>query len=242
MEWFAEWFDSPYYHILYTSRNVEEARFFIDNLIDSLSPTPAAKMLDLACGKGRHSIYLNSKGFDVTGADLSPQSIQHANQFANDQLRFVEHDMREVLAASSFDYVFNLFTSFGYFEDPNDNIKVLKAVEAALKPGGVFVLDFLNAERIIQKLVPEEEKTVNGILFKINRFVRNGMIVKSIAFEHRGKAHHYEEQVEAITLQDFQHYFDSTALEIIDTFGAHSLTPYQPEVSERLILVARKPA
>ena len=108
-EWFAQWFDSPYYHILYKFRDSEEAQKLIDNISTRLAIPEGAKLMDLACGKGRHSIYMNTKGYDVTGLDLSKQSIQAASQKANDTLHFAVHDMREVYEEGTFDYVFNLF-------------------------------------------------------------------------------------------------------------------------------------
>jgi len=83
--WFASWFDTKYYHILYKERNDEEAQLLMDNLTHYLNLPEDAKILDLACGKGRHAIYLNSLGFDVTGADLSENSIAEASKFSNNQ-------------------------------------------------------------------------------------------------------------------------------------------------------------
>src|SRR6478736_3856513 len=74
--WFASWFDTPYYHILYKDRDEEEAEFFMDNLVHYLNLPEEAKILDLACGKGRHAFHLIQLGFDVTGADLSVNSIR----------------------------------------------------------------------------------------------------------------------------------------------------------------------
>ncbi len=78
--WFAKWFDTKYYHILYKDRDYQEARMFIDNITSYLNLPEKAKVLDLACGKGRHSIYLNKLGFDVVGADLSENSINEAKK------------------------------------------------------------------------------------------------------------------------------------------------------------------
>ena len=110
--WFESWFDTEYYHILYKERNDEEAQLLMDNLTHYLNLPEDAKILDLACGKGRHAIYLNSLGFDVTGADLSENSIKEASEFANEKLHFKVHDMRET-CNEKYDAIFNLFTSFG---------------------------------------------------------------------------------------------------------------------------------
>ena len=78
-DWFASWFDTTYYHILYKHRDQKEARLFMANLVAFLGLKRHDKILDLACGKGRHSLFLNSLGFDVVGADLSQNSVDHAN-------------------------------------------------------------------------------------------------------------------------------------------------------------------
>ena len=114
--WFASWFDTPYYHILYKERNYREAQIFMDNLTHYLNLPEKAKVLDLACGKGRHAIYLNQLGFEVIGADLSENSIAEASKNSNSSLQFQVHDMREKFD-DQFDAIFNLFTSFGYFDD-----------------------------------------------------------------------------------------------------------------------------
>ena len=126
-EWFAEWFDTPYYHILYKSRDNHEARVFIKSLVGLLQLPEASSVLDLACGKGRHSITLNEFGYKVLGVDLSAQSIAHANQFSNSSLSFAVQDMREPIQSKRFDAVFNLFTSFGYFSSKHENEKVCQA-------------------------------------------------------------------------------------------------------------------
>ena len=114
-DWFTDWFNTPYYHILYKDRNDNEAQQFIKKITEFLSLPKNATLLDLPCGKGRHSVFLNSLGFKVIGADLSENSIQHAKNFENENLKFIVQDMREPLH-KKYDAVFNLFTSFGYFK------------------------------------------------------------------------------------------------------------------------------
>ena len=142
--WFASWFDSPHYHILYKNRDFKEAEFFLQNLTEYLKPKPENKILDLACGAGRHSIFLNNLGYNVTGVDLSPNSIKTASESSKERLNFDVHDMREIYKENSFDFVLNMFTSFGYFESDEENVKMLNSVEKTLKPNGTFVLDFFN--------------------------------------------------------------------------------------------------
>jgi SAM-dependent methyltransferase len=111
-------------------------------LVKQLGLEPQAQILDVACGKGRHAIYLNKLGFNVTGIDLSDNSIAHSKQFENPSLHFYVHDMRRLFRTNSFDLLLNLFTSFGYFERQHHNAMAINAWAAALKSGGKLVIDF----------------------------------------------------------------------------------------------------
>lgn len=240
-EWFDEWFDTNYYHILYKNRDHEEAASFIDNLVNQYHIPADAKVLDLACGKGRHSIYLNQKGLDVTGVDLSPNNISHANQFSNDSLRFAIHDMRDVYSHDEFDYIFNLFTSFGYFDTKAENLDVIKATVTSLKSGGIFILDFLNPYVVVNNLIESETKVMEGIEFKISReYTDDDYIKKSITVIDQGSTHEYYEKVKAIRRTDFLEYFEQNNLEVVDVWGDYQLTPYESKTSNRLILVIKK--
>ncbi len=239
-EWFSTWFDSPYYHILYNNRDMQEAQHFMDRLLAYLHAKPHERILDLACGQGRHSIYINQHGFDVTGIDLSAKSIAYAKHFSNERLHFDLHDMRQVYKPAYFDFILNLFTSFGYFENETENVVALAATAESLKPGGKLVIDFMNTDKIINNLVAEEEKEVEGINFKISRGVENGFIVKSIHFSDAGRECHYEERVRALRKEDFMTYFDMVHLRLVDVFGDYTLNPFVCESSDRMIFVLKK--
>ncbi|NRB60362.1 MAG: methyltransferase domain-containing protein [Winogradskyella sp.] len=235
-EWYASWFDTPYYHILYKDRDYYEAQVFMDNLTNYLNIPQKGKILDLACGKGRHSIYLNSLGYDVIGVDLSEQSIKHASQFENELLKFKVHDMSKPYP-EQFDAVFNLFTSFGYFEDESCNLETIKSIKTALNEFGFGVIDFMNAEYVIDNLVAEDVKHVEGIDFYQKRSVKNGYIVKDIAFEIDGASHKYQERVRAFTLKDFEDMFAQAGVYLLDVFGDYKLRKFYPNNSERLIMI-----
>lgn len=239
-EWFEEWFDSPYYHLLYKDRDWKEAQFFVKNLAHHLQLSELDKVLDLACGRGRHAIQLSKMGVNVTGIDLSKASIEHAKQFENPHLSFLVHDMRTPLGEESFSHVLNLFTSFGYFSDPHDNSKVLKSVHTMLKPGGIFVLDFLNVEKVISKLPSFEEKKVGDITFKVTKKQESTHLVKTISFHHEGTDHFFEERLTTFTEKQLRALLTKTSFEILDTFGNYQLNPFHSESSERLLLIAKK--
>jgi len=234
--WFTSWFDTPYYHILYKDRNDIEAREFMRNLVDFLKLPKGSKILDLACGKGRHSIFLNELGYDVTGVDLSENSISYAKKFENPTLRFEEHCMCEPVN-EQFDAVFNLFTSFGYFDHEEDNLRSIQAIKKEILPGGYGVIDFMNVKKVIKNLVPSEVKTVKGIDFNISRRVQNGFILKDINFYDEEEEFSYTEKVKALTLEGFHAYFEKAGINLLHTFGNYQLEEFNENTSDRLILV-----
>ena len=234
--WYASWFDSPYYHILYKDRDYEEAQLFMDNITNYLNLPENAKILDLACGKGRHSVYLNTLGYDVTGADLSENSIAEASKNTNETLHFQVHDMR-VPFEEKFDAIFNLFTSFGYFENDSDNLLTLKAIGESLSEYGFGVIDFMNVNNVIENLVPEETKTVESIDFHIKRYYIDDHIYKEIDFEDQGHKFHFTEKVQALTLQHFENMMEEAGIYLLDTFGSYKLQKFSKKDSERLIMI-----
>ncbi|RKE94755.1 class I SAM-dependent DNA methyltransferase [Ichthyenterobacterium magnum] len=235
-QWFASWFDTPFYHILYKDRNYDEAQLFMDNLTNYLNIPEHGEILDLACGKGRHSVYLNSLGYDVTGVDLSENSIAYAKQFENETLHFNVHDMCKPYS-KTFDAVFNLFTSFGYFENEDDNLKTIKAIKENLNEFGFGVIDFMNSEYVINNLVPENTKTVEGIAFNNKRKLENGYIVKDISFTTNENTYNFQERVKAFTLADFEALFKKADVHLLDVFGDYKLNRFDAKTSERLILI-----
>lgn len=240
LEWFETWFDTKYYHILYKDRDYTEAEFFIRNLMEYLKPDRSEEFLDLACGKGRHSIYLNKLGYKVKGLDLSENSIAYANKYASDTLKFDVHDMREVYKPNAFNYILNIFTSFGYFENFEDNEKVMKSISEMLKPKGKFVLDFLNLNHVLDHLVEEEVKVVDGIEFHMTREFDGTFIIKHINFHDNGKDYAYHERVQAISKKEFEGLLEANNFKKLDVFGDFALSAFDEKKSDRLIIIAEK--
>lgn len=239
-EWFKSWFDTEWYHKLYCDRDESEAERFISNLLRFLSPSKEASILDLACGKGRHAIQIHQQGHQVWGIDLSKHNINQARKESNERLHFDKHDMREVYKHEFFDYIFNLFTSFGYFNDQEDNLKVMESVCKGLKSNGMFVLDFLNAERVKKELVKSEVISKGDTDFFIERSVENNVIVKRISFSDGGRKLNFEERVTAFEHKDLVQLFEPFNLEIQHVFGSYDLQPFNAQTSDRLIMIATK--
>jgi SAM-dependent methyltransferase len=240
IEWFEEWFDSPYYHILYRNRDDNEAKVFITNLIHYLEPNHNSLFLDVACGKGRHSVYINKLGYNVDGFDLSKNSIQIAKKLENDNLHFFTNDIRKPLKLNMYDYAFNLFTSFGYFDKNEDNQLSMNSIADSLKKNGVLVLDFMNSKKAINNLNTVEKKKIDTITFDIKKSFKNDYIVKDIQIHDNGNSTHFQERVKAISLESFKSYFALANLKIEAIFGDYHLNPFNEDVSDRLILVVNK--
>jgi len=240
--WFKHWFDSAFYHKLYSHRDDNEAAAFIDALIEELQPAPDAQMLDLGCGNGRHSKYLAAKGFSVTGIDLAASSIRSAQKYENGSLQFYRHDMRLPFGRNCYNIVFNFFTSFGYFKTSEEDHQVIGNIAAALKPGGMLVMDYINSAWSEKRSVPSETKEIDGIIYHITRHSDEKHFFKKITIEdiQPGEPFEYTEQVAKFSLTDFDKMFSLHGLELQQVFGDYNLGSYDAEKSPRLILLAKK--
>jgi SAM-dependent methyltransferase len=237
--WFIDWFNTPYYHSLYKNRDEAEAKSFIEALVTFLKLAPNTKVLDLACGKGRHSITLHQLGMQVTGVDLSTESIKAAKEFEDKTLNFSVHDMRLPLN-EKYQVVFNLFTSFGYFDTQNENDMVIKSMYQSLDKDGILVIDFMNAFHVIENMVAKEVKEVDGISFHISRRFDGQHIFKDIQFTDNGQAFSFTERVQALQLEDFTKLLTQNNFKILHTFGNFKLAAFDKNVADRLIIIAQK--
>jgi len=239
-EWFATWFNSPYYHLLYNTRNDAEAEQFITKLFTELKVPPGSKVLDAACGKGRHAKNMAKLGMDVNGIDLSVESIQAANACSNEHLHFEVWDIRETYLPGHFNYVMNLFSSFGYFDTDTEDLKVLQAFNSSLQPDGTLVIDFMNSEKVVKDLVPREIVNRGDVQFHITRKISAGHVLKQIDFLVDGELHSYTESVKLINLYKFRELLTMAGFEIKTIFGNYNLDTFKPSESPRLIIVAQK--
>ena len=240
--WFKEWFNSPYYHKLYFKRNEAEAAAFINRLVAHLNPPADSKMLDMACGKGRHSIQLASKGFDVSGIDLSEDSIIEAKKSENDHLHFFVHDMRLPFWINYFNYAFNFFTSFGYFNTRRENDNAIRTISQSLKPGGIFVIDYINVRYAEDHLVNKSEKKIDDVNYHITKWSDENHFFKKIVVEDKAldAPTMHQEMVAKFTLGDFTEMFSYQQLQIKEVFGNYNFEEYNLVNSPRLIIIAEK--
>lgn len=240
--WFKDWFNSHYYHLLYQHRDEEEAIHFINRLIEHLNPTKGARMLDVACGKGRHSIALADMGFDVSGIDLSFESIKEAKQSETESLHFFQHDMRLPFWINYFDYAFNFFTSFGYFRTDREHHNAIRTIAQSIKKNGCFVIDYLNVHFAEATLEAKAQKRVGDTNFHITKWHDDKHFFKQIQVEEKGIAvkHLYTERVAKFSLGDFTDMLSYHGLQVQEVFGDYHFAHYDLYKSPRLIIVARK--
>ena len=240
--WYRDWFNSPYYHLLYFERNESEARAFIERLIGYLHPPQGAWMLDIACGRGRHARALADMGYDVTGIDISPAMIGEAKKLELDNLQFFVHDMRLPFRINYYDFAFNFFTSFGYFNTRREHEDALRTIANALRPEGILVIDYLNTRFVETRLVPRESREINGIQFHITRWMDESFFYKKIEVEDETLPEPiiHTEKVSKFTLGDFTEMLAYQGLQVQEVFGDYHLGPYKLHESPRMVILAKK--
>lgn len=240
MKWFESWFDTAYYHALYAHRNEEEAAAFMDRLLEHLHLGAGSKVLDVACGKGRHSAHLASRGLQVCGFDLSENSINIAKAMNVEGVEFLVHDMRESFTVKDADAVFNMFTSFGYFDDPADDAQVLLNMAAACKLGGYVIQDYLNAASVLDSLPQEAVLERGGYGFVTKKYRTEHHIVKDIFVTDGDAKHSFQEQVRIFDNETLLHLHQQAGLEVVGVFGDYSLGGFDAKTSPRIVVISRK--
>ncbi len=236
-DWFEQWFGEDYLHI-YQHRDEQEAEHAIELVASNLAGREIHSVLDLGCGAGRHTKVLFERWWTV-GLDLSMALLKVARKESPDA-PYVRADMRELpFADESFDLVVNLFTSFGYFEDDRDHARVLTCVRAAMRRGGTFVIDFLNADQVRRELVPYDERVENGITIEQTRAISQDdrFVEKTIRLRERGKE--YIERVRLLSAADLERMLGAAGFEVVKRFGDYGGTDWS-EDSPRTILFASR--
>ena len=244
MTWYKDWFRDANYRTVYEHRDEHEAEALIDLIERTIGHNTGRRVLDLACGSGRHALSFARRGYvDVGGLDLSPTLLaeaKHAAEFEGLPVRFFERDMRD-LPEERFDLALNLFTSFGYFDNDEENAAVIKAVAEHLSPGGYFVIDFFNSRWLRSHYIARDERTLqSGSRLEQTRWIENGRIEKRLIIREHDEAREYIESVRLFELSDFATMFENAGLRLTHTFGGYTGEPYSAELSHRLIMFAQR--
>lgn len=244
MNWYEKWFGKDYM-LVYPHRNIAEAITQIDFLLKNVPISKNAKILDLCCGCGRHSIELKKLGYDVVSADLSSDLLNIAKESAYDNnidLKIVRCDMREIPFSNQFDLVIQFFTSFGYFESDEDNQKVLNSISKALKSNGKFLIDYMNPDYVVDNLINKDEKDISeGIHITQERWIdeQRCRINKKITLIKDGKEKNYEESVRLYSHEEMKYMLNKAGLQLSETYGDFLGTKFNKK-SPRMILIGYK--
>jgi SAM-dependent methyltransferase len=234
--WYEQWFGADYLR-LYPHRDEADAERAVGLLSRHGIGGAGQRVLDLACGAGRHTRALAARGANVVAFDLSQALLLAARGRGASTL--VRGDMRALaLRDGAFEAVVNLFTSFGYFDDDAEHAAVIREVARVLRPGGLFAFDFLNAPRVRATLVPRDERrTSREIVVQERRLTPDGRFVEKTI--HVGEGRTFMERVRLLERSDLVAMFAAAGLTVRHTFGSWDGTPYADD-AERLVLLAQR--
>lgn len=243
----SEWYEKSFgedYLIVYRHRDFGGARHEVEQMIGWLELPQGAKVLDLCCGMGRHSLALAEAGYEVTGIDLSEALLREARaQAGAGKVTWLRSDMRKLPLAGGFDAVVNLFTSFGYFEEDEEQVKVLREIHRMLKPGGKFIIDFLNPAYVIRHLVPHSTREDGDNLIDESRRIEDGYVKKDIILTTKGEdtPRKYHERVKLYPLETFRTLIAAAGLQLEAVHGSYDEDEYDEEQSKRMIFLGVRP-
>ncbi len=237
-DWFKEWFSSDLYLEVYHKRNLNDARVLLSTILNFIDIEKGSSVLDAACGAGRYSYLLAEKGFDVFGFDLSQNLLNIAKKSADDfsiSQKFICADIRNFCIKTKFSAIFNLFTSFGYFDTEEENFLFIKNSPNFLMNGGYFVIDFLNANYVINNLNPLSQKKINGKTIMEKRSIIGDRVVKEIEVHSELSVYNFRESVALYPYEKILLKFEEFGYERIELLGDYKGSKFEKDISERFI-------
>lgn len=242
-DWFRDWFSSDDYLLVYNHRDNEDAVKLNRLILAETVLAENSKILDAACGAGRHSILFAKTGHIVTGFDLSENLLHKARQKAakeNVNVDFVCADIRYASFTGQFDLIANLFTSFGYFENDDENFAFIKNAGSFLKNNGWYVFDYFNATFLKNNLAPySSRQTEDASIEEFRSFERN-RVVKKIVIHRKGKEKIFFESVKLYTFEEIKRYFEYCGFRIEKLFGNYDGGEFIEDKSPRLIVFFKR--
>ena len=243
MTWYRDWFNSENYLRVYGHRNQEEADRLVELITKRLNLRANTSVLDMACGAGRHAVSFAKLGFKVTAVDLSQLLISEAKKNADQEgvaLDFILSDILEYETDKKFDLVVNLFTSFGYFDEDEENYAVVKKAYDVLNSGGYFVIDYFNKDFLVKNLVPTSVFSEDGLRIIQSRAIEKTRIVKKITITNSGSSEEFYESVRLYSFDEILNYIKKAGFKIDKQYGDYFGNNYESESSPRLIIFAMK--
>jgi len=234
-DWFEEYFGEEYL-LLYPHRDAEDAERLVELLCRTVGLQPGWRVLDVACGTGRHGAAFRARGARVVGLDLSQQLLHRAQSTA--RLPVVRSDVRRIaVRAGTMDFTVNLFTSFGYFALDAEHVRALREMVATIRARGWFALDFLNALRVPAELIPREEGELAGRPVRIHRWLdpAGQYVFKSITTDDGRR---FVERVRLFTAGELERLISAAGCRISVRLGDYDGGPLAAD-SPRVILAGQ---
>lgn len=238
--WYKEWFGEDYLTV-YEHRNENDARKLIKLITGHITIRPESRLLDLACGIGRHAYLLSEYSEYVVGLDLSVSLLKKAlhKKKAQKSPSFVRADMRYFPFKIKFDIIFSLFTSFGYFDKDEKHLLVAKEIAASLVSKGSFVIDYFNASFVRENLVPHGKRKIGNIKVYEKRWLSQKWVHKNIIIQKPGEEKYFQESVRLFELDEIEDLLGQAGIIVSGVFGDYDGSEYSAD-SKRMILFAKK--
>jgi len=242
-EWFKDWFNTPEYLNVYKHRNEGEAEQHVNLILKNVKTFAGYRVLDMACGAGRHAILLAKNGLIVTAVDLSENLLAIAKKTAEEEnlkLEFVHSDIRDFDTILEFDLVVNLFTSFGYFESDEENFSILQKAYDFTLSGGYFVLDFFNSDYLENNLKKFSEEKIDDAIIHQYREIKDKRVNKKIVITKNREFKSFQESVRMFTKDELENALKKIGFDIYKTFGDFFGNKFEQFTSPRLIFICKK--
>jgi len=239
-KWYKNWFGKDYLKV-YSHRDQKDAKQLVQLILSNISLYNDSQILDIGCGQGRHLSIFAEKQFHITGIDLSPVLLRIAkeNHINNSFAHFIQADMRQLPLKSKFDLILNLFTSFGYFENDEENLSVLRQIHSLLKKSGNFVFDYFNSDFVKKNLIPSHKEEIGKIIVEQERYIEDSRIKKKINLTRDGEKTTYFESVKLYSPDEIYEMLRSVNLKINKIFGNYDGSAFNQE-SPRLLVFGEK--
>lgn len=245
----AAWYDDPLfwhdnYRRMFTPTRLASARDEITRVLELTGVSPPGAVLDLCCGPGRHTVEFAHKGFSAVGVDLTEEYLEEARRRSSDhdvEIELVRSDMRDFSRPDSFDLAVNLFTSFGFFEDEEDDLKVLRNLYNSLKPDGHVVID-LTGKEILARIFRERDWHRNGeaILLEERKVIDGwSRMVNTWTIIENGKRLEHRFTIRLYSARELMNAVEACGFREVKAYGDLSGTPYD-DTAERLVVTAVK--
>ncbi|GHO67637.1 methyltransferase type 11 [Ktedonobacter sp. SOSP1-85] len=244
--WYQTFFGEDYLQIYSPFLPASRTQHEVSAIEALLHLTPGMRILDVCCGDGRHALPLAQRGYAVTGLDLSAALLDRARQETarlHLNIDWLQQDMRSIPYEDTFDAAINIFTSFGYFEQEEDDLLVLKEIHKALAPGGIFLLETVYQPRVVRAFTPQSMiRYDNGLIVMEEReidLLKSRNNVRITLLHPNGERIEHRQSIRIYTLTELISLINQAGLQVTGYYGdldGNALT-----LDSRLVIVSQKP-